>query len=162
MIISSQIPVAHNGGLLAGGLFGRREYPYGLLHREIDRLFDAFSGGLPLGETGALAPSMDVAETDKAYEIDVELPGLEERDVEVSLVDNRLTIRGQKQNAWSDKGKAVQVAECAYGAFQRTLELPSNVDPAGIKANMKSGVLKITAPKKESPSARRIEVRHDA
>jgi HSP20 family protein len=135
---------------------------FGPLHREIDRLFDDFARGIgPLGGT-ALMPSMDVVETDKEIEITAELPGLEQNDVEISLVDDVLTIRGEKKAETEKKDKNYHVTERSYGVFYRALQLPPGIDPGNIRATMSNGVLKITIPKPARSEAQKIEVRNEA
>jgi HSP20 family protein len=124
--------------------------PFVSLQREIDRLFDDFTRGFPTfsgnGAT-ALMPSMDVSETDKEIEITAELPGLEEKDVQINMSDNLLTIRGEKKAEKEQKDKNYRLVERSYGSFERTLELPEGVSPDAIKANIAKGVLKVTIPK---------------
>ena len=135
---------------------------FGPLHRQIDRLFDDFARGLaPLaGASGAtLIPRIDVAETDKAIEISVELPGLQREDVEIALDDNVLTIRGESQVEEDRDDRNVHVSERVYGAFYRSIELPPGVDPSSIDATMSNGVLKITVPKPANASPKKIEVK---
>jgi HSP20 family protein len=141
---------------------------FGSLHREIDRLFEDFTRGVgalsPQG-TGSLVPSIDVAETDKAIEITAELPGLERKDVDISLEDNVLTIRGEKkveQEQKDDKNKNYRLAERSYGVFYRVLELPTAIDPSSVQAIMSKGVLKVTIPKPVRTEAKKIEVKEAA
>src|ERR1700730_6437413 len=120
--------------------------------REIDRLFDDFGRGLgPFGMQMPtnLMPKIDVAETDKEIEITAELPGLERKDVEISLEDNVLTIRGEKriEAEQDDKKKDYHVAERGYGVFYRALQLPPGIDSSSVQATMSKGVLKIKVPK---------------
>jgi HSP20 family protein len=133
----------------------------GPLHREVDRLFDEFSLGLaPLQRTAAnLLPNIDVAENEKEIDVSVEMPGLARGDVDISLEDNVLTIRGEKTIEAGRKDKDVFVNERAYGVFLRTIELPAGVDPSKIDATMSNGVLKITIPKPENAEAKKIEVK---
>jgi HSP20 family protein len=137
----------------------RRNSGFDTLQREIDRIFDTFSGGLPTRGGIGIFPSLDVTETDKEIKISCELPGLEEKDVQLSLTDDILTIRGEKRAEVEEKNGGYQHMECAYGAFSRSVELPAHVDPNQVKARMKRGVLKITAPKTPAPNATRIEIR---
>ena len=137
------------------------------LQREVDRLFDEFARGFGMPAVtgnGSLMPSMDISETDKEYVITAELPGLERKDVEVSLEDNVLTIRGEKkiESPPDDKNKNVHVSERSYGVFYRALELPGNVDPASVQATMSKGVLKITIPKPAESEPKKIEVKEAA
>jgi len=140
---------------------------FGPLQREVDRLFDEFARGfgtLAVAGNGSLMPSMDISETDKEFVITAELPGLERKDVEISLEDNVLTIRGEKKIEASpdDKNKNVHVSERSYGVFYRVLELPGKVDPASVQATMSKGVLKIAIPKPAQPESKKIEVKEAA
>ena len=139
--------------------------PFMSLQREIDRLFEDFSRGFPTtagnGAT-ALMPSMDVTETDKEIEITAELPGLEEKDVQINIADNILTIRGEKKAEKEQKDKNYRLVERSYGAFERTLELPEGVNADAIKANISKGLLKVTVPKPAPTQAKKIEVKSAA
>ncbi|PAY09595.1 heat-shock protein [Bradyrhizobium sp. UFLA03-84] len=137
------------------GLFG--------LHREIDRLFNEFAQGT--GANGApakLIPNIDIAETDKAIEVSAEMPGLERKDIDISIEDDTLTIRGEKKIEEDQKDKNVQHSERSYGVFMRVLQLPAGVDPSKVEAVMSNGVLKITIPKPAKPEPKKIEVKEDA
>jgi HSP20 family protein len=151
--------------------------PYGSLQREVDRLFEEFSRGLPMLATPALAsilPSIDVTETDKEIEITAEMPGLERKDVEISIQDDMLTIRGEKklesdQDDKKDKAdknannnKNYHLSERSYGVFLRVLQLPPGIDPSTVQATMSNGVLKIKIPKPAKNQAKKIEVKEAA
>jgi HSP20 family protein len=139
--------------------------PFMSLQREIDRLFDDFSSGFPsFTDNGATAlmPSMDVTETDKEIEISAELPGLEEKDVQVNVADNLLTIRGEKKAEKEQKDKNHRLVERSYGLFERTLELPDGVNTDAIKASISKGVLKVTVPKPVPAQAKKIDVKSAA
>jgi HSP20 family protein len=133
--------------------------PLALLQQEMDRLFDGFSKGFTGLSSRTLMPSMDIAETDKEIELTAELPGLEEKDVQLNVVDNHLTIRGEKKNQREEKEKDYHLVERNYGSFVRTVELPPGVDPESIKAVMSKGVLKVTVPKPAPAQAKKIEVK---
>src|ERR1043165_4506706 len=142
----------------------RQESPFLSLQREVDRLFDDFSRGfpaLPTLSSGAveLMPSMDVTETDKEIEITAELPGLEEKDVQINLADNLLTIRGEKKAEKEQKEKDYRLVERSYGSFARTLELPEGVNPDAVKATIDKGVLKVTVPKPAPAQVKKIDVK---
>ena len=145
--------------------------PFGSLQREVDRLFEEFSRGLPMLATSALmnvVPRVDVTETDKEIEITAELPGLERKDVEISLEDDVLTIRGEKKieteqdNKKDGENKNYHLNERSYGVFYRVLQLPPGIDPSTVKAMMSNGVLKITIPKPARAQAKKIEVKEAA
>jgi HSP20 family protein len=157
------------------GLARPEANPFGSLQREVDRLFEEFSRGLPMFATPAMmniVPSVDVAETDKEIEITAELPGLERKDIEISLEDDTLTIRGEKkveteEDAKKDKGSAnnnknYHLSERSYGVFYRVLQLPPGIDPSSVKATMSNGVLKIAIPKPVRTQAKKIEVKEAA
>lgn len=138
------------------------------LHRNIDRLFaDAWTGGLApslLSESWAksqITPRLDVVEDDKAFHVSVELPGLSEKDVAVTVTDRVLTISGEKKEEKEKKEKDVFRRERAYGSFRRVLELPNAVDAGTIAAKFKDGVLTIDAPKSKEAQqrVRRIAVK---
>ena len=137
---------------------------FGPLQREIDRLFDDFARGLTVQGNGQLVPNIDVTETDKNIEIAAELPGLERKDVDISLEDNALTIRGEKtvEEERKDEKKNYRVTERSYGAFYRVFELPPGIDPSTVQATMSKGVLKITIPKPARSEAKKIEVKEPA
>jgi HSP20 family protein len=140
--------------------------PFGFLHREIDRLFEDFTRGLDVtGQTQAnLVPSIDVAETDKEIVITAEMPGLERKDVEISLENDMLTIRGEKkvEREKEDKNKSYHLIERNYGVFYRVLQLPPGVDPSKVQATMANGVLKVTLPKPARSETKKIEVKEAA
>lgn len=125
------------------------------LHRNIDRLFgSAWTGGI-FGPTllsdswtkGDLVPSIDVTEDEKAFRVTVELPGMTEKDVAVTVADRTLTIRGEKKEEKEQKDKEVYRRERAFGSFHRAMELPADVDANKIDASFKNGVLTIQLPK---------------
>jgi Molecular chaperone (small heat shock protein) len=156
MNLRSLIPVGRDRNV------ARQENPFMSLQRDIDRLFDDFTRGFPTFSNAGVAellPSMDVTETDKEIEITAELPGLEEKDVQINVADNLLTIRGEKKAEKEQKDKDYRLVECSYGSFSRTLELPDGVNPDAIKANIAKGVLKVTVPKAAPAQIKKIEVK---
>ena len=141
--------------------------PFLALHREINRLFDDArrgsvlpSGGQAAGQGGALlAPHMDVSETDKDVRIQAELPGVSEKDIEVSLNDDVLTIRAEKQQERREERQGMHFSERAYGTFQRSLRLPFPVSQDQVQANFENGVLSVTLPKAQPEQrSHRIQV----
>jgi len=117
------------------------------LHREMNRLFDdvfrGFDSRLFAGRSGW--PSMDVEETDKEYRVTAELPGLEERDVEVLLQDGLLTLRGEKKLESENRNRTY--SERFYGRFERQITLDRDVDDSAVAATFKNGVLTVRVPK---------------
>lgn len=134
---------------------------FGTLQREVDRLFDDFSRGGAVAPSN-LMPSMDVAETDKEIELTVELPGLEQKDVDISVTENVLTIRGEKKAEAEHKDKNFHVVERAYGTFYRAFQLPPGTDPSAVNATMSKGILRITIPKPTHAESKKIEVKETA
>ena len=132
-------------------IWGRdKDEPFASLQREVEKVFDDFTRNWPsVGAfTGrAMMPTIDVHETDKGLEVTAELPGVDEKDVEVTLVDNLLTIKGEKKYEHKEGGEGRMVSERSYGAFQRSFTLPYEVDANKIDAKVEKGVLKLTLPK---------------
>jgi len=137
----------------------REQNPLSLLQHEIDRLFDGFTRSFAPFSQNPVVPNMDVAETDKEIEITAELPGLEEKDVQINVADNRLTIRGEKKNQREEKEKDYHLVERSYGSFLRTVELPTGVNLDTIKATISKGILKVTVPKPAPSQAKKIEIK---
>ena len=103
-----------------------------------------------------------MTETDKEIEITAELPGLEEKDVQINVADNVLTIRGEKKAEKEEKDKNYRLIERSYGSFERSLELPNGVNADAIRANIAKGVLKVTVPKPAPAQTKKIEVKSAA
>lgn len=138
-------------------------HPLLSLRREMDRLFDEFSTGWPFGagrrlfdlapmravdaEIGATVPAIDVVEKDKEFLLTAELPGMNESDIDISLSDNVLTIKGEKREEREEKKKDYAWSERRYGSFMRSFPLPSSVDAARIEASYQKGVLSVVMPK---------------
>jgi HSP20 family protein len=144
--------------------------PFGTLRSEMDRLFDSFMGGLPTfpsmfgggGSRGfALTPSMDVKETDKEIVVETELPGLDEKDISLTVENGLLTIQGEKKLDYDEKKENYHVMERRYGSFQRSLRLPDTIDDSKIDARFDNGVLKVTLPKRPELAGeqRKIEIK---
>jgi HSP20 family protein len=149
--------------------------PFESLRREVDRLFEDFGredfwrrplrslAGFERGlaQKLAAAPAVDVAENDKAYEITAELPGMNEKDIEVNVANGGLTIKGEKKEEKEEKQKGYYVSERRYGSFERYFGLPDGIDAGKIEASFKNGVLKVTLPKtaEAQKPAKKIEVK---
>ena len=138
-----------SGGILPGD-------PFLSLHREMNRLFDdVFRGtGLPAatgsqgqGVGNFVNASINVSETENEIRITAELPGVTEQDIDVSLDDDVLTIRGEKKFERKDDKENFHFVERSYGTFQRSLRLPFQVDPEQVQASFENGVLTVTLPK---------------
>lgn len=130
-------------------LFRRNENdPFAAMQKEINRMFEDFGRGslMRLSNTDA-GPRIDVAETDNAIEVTAELPGIDEKDVEVVLRDDLLTIKGEKKSEREEKKKDYHLVERSFGSFARSIRLPFEADSEAVKANFAKGVLKITITK---------------
>ena len=146
----------------------RSEHPLVALHREMNRLFEDFFRGFELERFPALesmfggfSPRVNVVEDDKEVRVTAELPGVTEKDVEVTLTQNTLTIKGEKKEEHEEKGKSYYRAERAYGTFQRVIPLPAEVEQDKAEATFKNGVLTIRLPKTEAAreQRKRIEIK---
>jgi HSP20 family protein len=125
--------------------------PFSRLRGEIDRLFDDFPLRTPtvrFSDNFSMAvPALEMSETRKAYKVTAELPGLEAKDVEVSVEDGMLRIAGEKRTERDEDEKGYRISERRYGSFERLLRLPVSAAADKIKAKCKNGVLTITIPK---------------
>ena len=136
--------------------------PFESLRREVDRLFEDFTMNpfrLPFRrpafdiepfwqtESWIAAPAVDLVEQEKAFELTAELPGLDEKNVEVKVANGVLTIKGEKQEDKEEKNKDFHVRERRFGSFERALRIPDTVDTDKIEASFKKGVLTVTLPK---------------
>src|SRR5690348_11531442 len=149
----------------------RRDFnPFESLQREVDRVFDEFTRGFPSfgllaggsGGSTELTPRMNVSETEKEFEITAELPGLEEKDVQVNVADGVLTIRGEKKAEKEEKDKNFHLVERSYGSFSRALELPEGVNPDSIQASIANGVLSVRVAKPAPAQVKKIDVKSAA
>jgi HSP20 family protein len=151
--------------------------PFDTLRREVEQLFDDFGQNFlrlptrsslfsfePLWRREAAweaAPAVDVVESEKAYEITAELPGMDEKNIEVKVANGNLTIKGEKQEEKEEKKKDYYLHERHFGSFERNFEMPGGVDADKIEASFKKGVLTVTLPKKPEAQkpAKKIEVK---
>ena len=121
------------------------------LRQEVDRLFDRFfepwRGQEEAPATGEWAPNLDVSETKDALIVKADVPGMEAKDIQVSLQEQMLTIKGEKQQEKDEKDENFHRVERSYGAFMRAVRLPVPVDAGKVAASFKNGVLTITLPK---------------
>jgi HSP20 family protein len=119
------------------------------MRKEMERLFDRFlePAWSEMPTVGDWAPTVDVSEDKDAVTVKAELPGVEQKDIAVSLQDGVLTIKGEKRAEKEEKDKRYHRVERSYGAFYRSIQLPSTVDAGKVAATFKDGVVTITAPK---------------
>ena len=134
------------------------ESPVMAIQNEMNRMFDQFFNDpftlVPLASMKSVAdfmPRIDVSETEKAMLVTAELPGMEEKDIQLSLEDDTLMISGEKKTDVDEKGKNFHRVERTYGSFQRVIPLVSEIQPDQVEAVFKNGVLTVTLPK--SPAA---------
>jgi HSP20 family protein len=153
MKLKSLIPVSRDRN------FASAFNPFLSLQREVEQLFDDFSRGWPTAGNGQLAPSTDVTENDKEIQITAELPGLEEKDVQINVADNVLIIKGEKKSEKEEKDKNYRLVERSYGSFSRSVELPAGVNPDSIKATIAKGVLTVVVPKPAPAQVKKIDVK---
>ena len=145
--------------------------PFESLRREVDRLFEEFDRGLwrfpralsalePAWVRGA-APAVEIVERDKDYLVTAELPGLSDKDVELKLANDMLTIKGEKKEEKEEKRKGYYLSERRYGAFERSFRVPEGADSDKVEAKFSNGVLTITMPKKPEAmkAARTIDIK---
>jgi len=139
------------------------ENPFSRLHRQIDRLFEDFTPQLFAPDRAeadtAFAPSLDISETDDALEITADLPGLEEKDISLSLRDDLLILSGERSVSEETRKKNLYRAERAYGAFSRTIRLPYPVDEDKVEAKFKNGVLTVQLPKSGDAKSRERKIK---
>lgn len=135
------------------------------LRNEMDRLFDSFFrepfGGMdwPFGGSGKWAPPLDMAETDTEFTVRAELPGIEPKELEVSVVGNELVLSGEKKETTEHNGKGLHHTETRYGSFRRTVSLPEGVDTENVDAQYANGVLTLHLKKTAPTAQKRIEVK---
>jgi HSP20 family protein len=130
------------------------------LQREIDRMFDRFRSGSSEDEsTQTWAPSVDIIEGENDYNIHVELPGVEKKDVKITVQDDVLIIKGEKKMESEKKGENYQRIERCYGTFQRSFTLPNSIASDKIDATYNNGILTISLPKMEEVKPKEIDVK---
>lgn len=162
MDLKSLIPFGGTGGLSRGS-----DDPFTSLRREMDRMFDDFTRGwhvpAALSTNGFLTPKMNVAETDRGLEITAELPGIDQKDIEVDVADGVLTVmaRHKDEKEERDEKKHFHIVERTSGTFLRRLAVPFPPDEDKVEAHFENGVLKIVVPREAGTekSVRKIEVR---
>lgn len=134
------------------------------MNRLFEEFFQEFGPAKDGGELAAFNPSMNLTESDEVIEATVELPGMDEGDIDVSLGPEGLTIKGEKQVESEEDGKSYFRRERSYGYFERTVPLPMEaVDRDNVEASFEKGILRVTIPKQEpqKETRRQIEVRSE-
>ena len=149
----------------------REENPLLDLRSGIDSLFEDFFSGFgrePMWSVpqffdwskGHVAPCVDVTESENEYAFTAELPGIEEKDLSVTLDEDRLSISGEKNTESEERKKDYHLSECSYGRFERSFVMPKGINREHVKAAFKNGILTLTLPKSEEAksSVKKIEV----
>ncbi len=143
------------------------ENPFRALRREMDSLFENFFSGFEMepftSRRGAFSPHIDVVESDKEITVTAELPGMDEKDIDVSLNEDTLSIRGEKKAEKEDKGKDYYRMERSYGSFSRSITLPKEVNTEKVEAQFKKGILTVVLPKtsKAVEETRKISIKSE-
>ena len=141
--------------------------PWTDLKREMERLFDRFPmGRIEFGPrwdefmaVGEWAPSLDLSETKDALVVKVEVPGMDPKDIKISLQENLLTVKGEKRQEKEEKDERYHRVERSYGAFTRTVRLPVAVDGSKVVASFKNGLLTVTLPKTPASKGTTIPIK---
>jgi HSP20 family protein len=130
------------------------------LQREVDSLFDRFfdRAGEGDGSSAMWAPQTDLMETDDAFQLRLDVPGMSKDDIDINLQNGTLTVSGERTSERTDEGEEYVRVERAFGTFHRTFSLPDAVDEENIQATYENGVLSIHVPKTEESSRRQIEI----
>lgn len=127
--------------------------PFLVLRNEMDKVFDNFSRGFELEPFGkginTFQPKVNIVDSEKEITVSVEIPGMDEKDIDLSLTKDSLTIKGEKKEEKEEKGKNYHRMERSYGSFSRTLPLPVEINTEKAEASYKQGVLTILLPKTE-------------
>jgi len=141
------------------------DHPFYSLQKEMNTLFDNFFRGFDVaprgfatGELGVFSPSIDVKENEKEFIIKAELPGVEEKDIDVTVTSDAVTIKGEKKEEKEDKDKNYYYMERSYGSFCRVIPLEAEIESGKAEAKFKNGILDIKIPKNQSAKAKGTKV----
>jgi HSP20 family protein len=132
------------------------------MRREMDRLWDSFFEGKPsrkVEEVGEWLPTLDVSETKNDLVVRAEIPGIDPKDIDISLTNDILTIKGERKQEKEEKEENYHLIERNYGSFTRTIRLPREVQSERISASYKNGILKVTLPKSEEAKKKEIKIK---
>jgi HSP20 family protein len=128
-------------------------------HGLFDRLFEDWDMPSLFNVNAEWVPAFDISENEKEYIITAELPGIDIKDVDITLSEGILSVKGEKKQEKEDKGEDYHMIERHYGSFHRSFSLPGKVEADKIDANYKDGLLKLTLPKAEASKTKKIEVK---
>jgi len=146
--------VPYRGSLLGRDIFGRDIFD------RFERLFEDLELPALFEEREVWTPAFDVAENDKEYIVTAELPGIDPKDIEITISNGVLTIKGEKKREEESRGENYYYMERQYGAFQRSFRLPEEVKEEEIDATYRNGVLRLVIPKVHEGKVKRIEIKH--
>ena len=122
-------------------------------------IMDEFFNDAVATRQSSFAPSIDISETEKQYVIDVEVPGIDKKDIELNVENNTLTISGERKFEKKDDNKQYHRVESHYGSFSRSFTLPDNVDVESISATYNNGILNVTVDKSEQQMKKQIQIK---
>ena len=132
------------------------------MRRETDRMWNSFFEGRPrliVEEEGEWLPALDLTETGNEFVVKAEMPGLDPKDIDISLSDNMLTIKGEKKQEREEKEENYHLLERSYGAFTRLIHLPGEINQQKITTSYKNGVLKIHLPKSQKAKKKEVKIK---
>jgi HSP20 family protein len=128
------------------------------LQDDMNRLFSSSLRRGPQAGLGEFLPSLEVKEDENQFQLHLDIPGMERKDLDISVSGNVLTVKGERKEEEHKKGKGYFYSERRYGSFQRSVELPVEVDADKVAANYKDGVLELVLPKSEKAKPKQIKV----
>ena len=135
------------------------------IRRELNRIWENFYSEAHRGEESSVFreqfPEFDLSETDNQFILKAEVPGIKPGEIEISLVNNSLRIKGNKEQRSEDSGEVYHFTGRKYGPFCRSIPIPAQVDVDNVKASYKDGILKIVLPKSEAAKGKRIDVKFE-
>lgn len=127
--------------------------------RRFSDIVDEFFSDAVVARQNSFAPGIDISETEKQFIIDVELPGVDKKDIDLNIENNRLTISGERKFEKEEDGKQFHRVETHYGKFTRSFQLPDNIDTESIKAEYKNGMLNIAVDKSAEKLKKQINIK---
>lgn len=155
------------GGELVTVDGGSAVHPFARLQREMDNLFESFLRDFTLSgpdtardRAGWLRPRVDISESDDGYHLDVEIPGVDKENLELSVADGVLTVSGEQRHETEDKDRHYHRVERSYGSFRRVLSLPDDADEDSVTARFRNGILSVTIRKdpERTRKLKRVEI----
>jgi len=125
-----------------------------------ERFFDDMDMTPFFGDEQSFVPAFDISESDTEYVITAEMPGIEEKDLEVTISDGILSVKGEKKHEKEEKHETYHRVERRYGSFCRSFRVPDGVESDKVDATFKDGILKLAIPKSEKAETKKIEIKH--